>query len=242
LLSRIHESNPVASRPDQPHLPDEPDRPPQQCGWALADTVENPVNENHEQASGATSLLVRPFEPTLVISRVKELLGLGVRSEAAPALRLLTPEVLSPAPAPAAPVEPAAESADLAKKLVAAPPPAASEAGASPADAPRANAAVTPSSAAGATHGSAQPVTSVADAFTALLAEEQGESVPTAGATLINADQMNTLVDEVTHRVLERLDTAVVRDRVDRIVLEVAERLVREEISRIRDAATAKQG
>lgn len=44
----------------------------------------DPIDEDRVQASGAAGVLVKPFEPTLVISRVKELLGLA-RSEPASA-------------------------------------------------------------------------------------------------------------------------------------------------------------
>jgi hypothetical protein len=45
------------------------------------------------------------------------------------------------------------------------------------------------------------------------------------------------LVDAVTRRVMERLSTQAVRDLVASTVLEVTERLVREEIERIKAGA-----
>ncbi|MBI4264552.1 MAG: response regulator [Acidobacteria bacterium] len=77
----------------------------------------------------------------------------------------------------------------------------------------------------------------VADAFTALLAVEQGEpgAAPvrlTSGAS--EPAVTDALVDEVTRRVLERLAPSAARDVVVEIVSRVAERLVREEIERIR--------
>jgi CheY-like chemotaxis protein len=80
----------------------------------------------------------------------------------------------------------------------------------------------------------------VADAFTALLAVEQGEP----GATPIRlatgqADPVITeaFIEEVTRRVLERLGpgaVTAVHDVVTRIVSDVSERLVEQEIRRIR--------
>jgi uncharacterized small protein (DUF1192 family) len=48
------------------------------------------------------------------------------------------------------------------------------------------------------------------------------------------------LVDEVTRRVLQRLAPDAANDLVVQIVSEVAERLIREEISRIKAAAAAR--
>jgi CheY-like chemotaxis protein len=78
----------------------------------------------------------------------------------------------------------------------------------------------------------------VADAFTALLAVEQGE--PGAAPVRLTAAQAGPVIteafmDEVVRRVMERLSPGVVRDAVADIVSEVAERLVREEIERIRN-------
>ena len=47
----------------------------------------------------------------------------------------------------------------------------------------------------------------------------------------------DALVDEVTRRVVERLGTGAVRDLVADVVAEVSERLIREEITRIRRKA-----
>ena len=47
------------------------------------------------------------------------------------------------------------------------------------------------------------------------------------------------LVDEVTRRVVERLAPDAANELVAQIVSEVAERLIREEISRIKAAAAA---
>jgi CheY-like chemotaxis protein len=75
----------------------------------------------------------------------------------------------------------------------------------------------------------------IADVFSALLAVEQGDPdaatrLPLARPPVVTDD----LVDEVTRRVLERLAPDAANGLVARLVSEVAERLVREEIARIR--------
>ena len=83
------------------------------------------------------------------------------------------------------------------------------------------------------------PLPALADAFAALLAAEQGEP-PSSTAGLWPASlppaaaARDELVDEVTRRVRERLSDTVVRDAVADIASSVAERLVREEIERIK--------
>jgi hypothetical protein len=79
----------------------------------------------------------------------------------------------------------------------------------------------------------------IADTFAALLALEEG----TPGAKpvrLVSAESVpvvtDALVEEVTRRVLQHLAPDVVRDVVADIVSEVSERLVKEEIARIRKA------
>lgn len=79
--------------------------------------------------------------------------------------------------------------------------------------------------------------TIVADAFTALFAVEQGEpgAMPVR-LTGVPAEPVITdaFVDEVARRVLERLAPGAARDLIADVVSGVAERLVREEIARIR--------
>jgi CheY-like chemotaxis protein len=78
----------------------------------------------------------------------------------------------------------------------------------------------------------------IADAFSALLAVEQGEpgAVPvrlavTAGAPVVSEE----VIEEITRRVVERLAPDTMRDVVADVVAEVAEKLIREEIERIRN-------
>lgn len=77
----------------------------------------------------------------------------------------------------------------------------------------------------------------VADAFSALLAVEEGE--PNAAPVLIPSGFKGpvvtpALVDQIAQRVAERLSPDAARDLVRDVVAEVAERLVREEIERLR--------
>jgi CheY-like chemotaxis protein len=79
--------------------------------------------------------------------------------------------------------------------------------------------------------------TVIAEAFTALLALEQGEPGAKAVRLTTASEEpvvTEALVDEVTRRVLERLAPDAARAVVVEVVSEVAERLVRDEIARIR--------
>jgi hypothetical protein len=77
----------------------------------------------------------------------------------------------------------------------------------------------------------------IADAFATLLAAEQGGSGSPGGSANAGAPAItDDLVDELTRRVLERLAPDAVRDVVARVVSDVSERLVLEEIARIRAA------
>jgi CheY-like chemotaxis protein len=80
---------------------------------------------------------------------------------------------------------------------------------------------------------------SLVDAFAALLAAEQGDPAPAAAAWLPQAapageTDTESLVEQVTRRVLERMTDATIREIVTARVLDVAERVVREEIERIK--------
>jgi hypothetical protein len=76
---------------------------------------------------------------------------------------------------------------------------------------------------------------SLADAFSAMLAAEQGEPMPSA-IPLWPAGGPSTdeLVEQISRRVLDRLSDRIVRDTVAEQVSQIAERLVREEIERIK--------
>jgi hypothetical protein len=79
----------------------------------------------------------------------------------------------------------------------------------------------------------------LADAFAALLAAEHGEPLPARSglwpSTLApSAEMREELVEQVVRRVLDRLSDTVVREAVADVVSTVAERLIREEIERIK--------
>jgi CheY-like chemotaxis protein len=84
---------------------------------------------------------------------------------------------------------------------------------------------------------STDATSAIADAFSALLAAEQGDPdappvrLPMAGTVQVTDE----IVDEVTRRVVERLGSHAVHDLVAEVVSRVAERVVREEIERIRN-------
>ena len=87
----------------------------------------------------------------------------------------------------------------------------------------------------------AVPAPPLADAFAALLAAEQGApvsvSVAQPGVHPAAPAITDGLVEELTKRVLDRVTDQVVRDAVADTVSEVAERLVRGEIERIKTSA-----
>jgi CheY-like chemotaxis protein len=85
----------------------------------------------------------------------------------------------------------------------------------------------------------------IADIFSALFAVEQGE----AGAAPVHLSPpkpapvavTDAMVDEVTRRVIERLAPDAAHELVREIVSEVAERMIRDEIGRIRAAVGSRQ-
>lgn len=83
----------------------------------------------------------------------------------------------------------------------------------------------------------AEAAPDLAAAFALLLAAEQGEAIP-AGALPLAAGAhsaaFETIVDEVTKRVIERLADGSVRHQVAETVSRIAERLVRAEIERLK--------
>jgi CheY-like chemotaxis protein len=81
----------------------------------------------------------------------------------------------------------------------------------------------------------------IAEAFAAILAAEQFEPVPALGAAWPTTAPSNgggalgeDAIEEITRRVLDRLSDHVVRETVADVISNIAERLVREEIERIK--------
>jgi hypothetical protein len=84
--------------------------------------------------------------------------------------------------------------------------------------------------------GAAGGGSAIADAFSALLAAEQGDADAPPFGFLAPQRPVATdeLVEQVARRVLERLSDQSFRDLITDVVSRVAERVVREEIERIR--------
>jgi CheY-like chemotaxis protein len=224
------------------------------------------IDESRARAVGCDGVLAKPFEPHMAIALVRQLLA-----GAAPAESAADVAAASVAPHAGFPFDPGADvpattsSLDdyfdrLDEALASAPaptprppePPPSGPPVAGPASAARAAGDVV-------TPRGRPPVTSLADAFSVLLADELGEpagppaspraapgsslapatpalhvaSVPAPSQPVVSDD----LVEAVTRRVMERLGDQAVRDLVASTVLDVAERLVREEIERIKAEA-----
>ncbi len=254
-----------------------------------------PVDEQRAAAAGCDGVLAKPFEPHMVITRVKELLagGAGARmpmggpsgaaETAAPAAAEALPEAVElerAAPADEAPVrlsrrtpiavpgfgapQAASESRaaahdDYCERLDAAfatlqnaPAQGADAATAPPApegDAPAeavAGAAASQAPGDTARGGAGQPASApgtppmagIAQAFSALLAAERGETavgIPSlVGAVAMPPHAVDDLAERVTRQVIERLSDRIVRETVADVVSQVAERLVRNEIERVK--------
>jgi CheY-like chemotaxis protein len=253
-----------------------------------------PIDDERAQAVRCDGVLAKPFEPQLLISRVKELLqGVAptlaefsapddapVAAEPLSAVQALlaAPGVDEPAADEDATVRLARPPAfaeedlrlDVASLQISQEPPPVPDATldeyfdrldaafahltttqAGPDAAPLADAAsvepsgaVAPSFAAGDLEAAAAAVAvDVPDAFTALLEAERehgsgggrpGEPVLAAGIVLPGTAVTQAFIDEVSRRVSERLAEAALRVQVTEIVSAVAERLVREEIERLK--------
>jgi len=253
-----------------------------------------PIDEGRAKAAGCDGVLVKPFEPQMVITRVKDLIAgkrplmaggtQGAAQGSSPLIRPATPPPV-PADQYFDRLDAAIESreagkgastgaaaarptpADLARELAhwqpdsgastpatlsgsaptTTPSPSAPSAPASapsaPASAPSApasapsGAASAPSAPASApsapasAHSAPDRPPSLAQAFAALLAAEQGKVAPPPA---ISEEALrDDVIEQVTRRVVERMTDTAVRD----VVVEVAERLVREEITRIKGQA-----
>jgi hypothetical protein len=233
-----------------------------------------PLDEQRARAVGCDGVLVKPFEPQMVINRVKELLS-GHRPTARPQPAAWQ----APAPTPSTPQAPARGSnadeppatalfqksggaledyfdrldaafSNVGAPLSVQPPklelprleqedlsggvyelpqplpeavPAAIENEMSRWD-PDLGGDFTPA-------GQPPPQPHLADAFAALLAAEEGHRVPYAphAAPAISEET----IEEIVRRVIARLSDESMR----RVVVDTAERLVREEIDRIKRAA-----
>jgi CheY-like chemotaxis protein len=202
----------VKSRPGLAHIP-----------VVLLTGAFEPIDQARAAAAGSSDVLAKPFEPQMVINRVKELLGKkpNVEPYGAPAP---PPGADGPQPAPAAaaPVparhEPAREPRQLVSlddyfdQLDAAfsniQPDAGNGSGVGiDMDWIEPDAPVEPAA-------PAAPVAPVAPPPAAIITDD--------------------VIEEIAKRVLERLSDKVVRETVSGIVGQTAERLVKEEIDRIK--------
>jgi len=207
-------------------------------------------------------VLAKPFEPQLVIARVKELLGLAglphhssVKRDdvavAAPgpgATQAVTGNRGLSMPAPNR--QPFEELDDYFERLDRA---FASRSATLPAEAPETSLSYAsshsdfervrrPDNVGGADLERSNPqspplpstgVPPLAELFSALLAAERSMPAP---AVTPNGLAAGDVVDEAVRRVLAQLSDRVVRDTIADLVSETAERLVREEIERIKSS------
>jgi CheY-like chemotaxis protein len=205
-----------------------------------------PVDQERVQALGCDGVLVKPFEPQALISRVKALLEArvpepvgataaagdrgeygrdhGRRAEAESA-------TVTPFPVPAPTMRMTHGGADPATIPETLEPPARpvwelglpDPIGYRPAETPSAPA---PTASAPVASSPAGPKVSLVSAFSALLAAEQSATPAPATAAPVT----EATVEDAVRRVLVRMTDDLVR----RIVLETAERLIREEIEKIK--------
>jgi len=221
-----------------------------------------PLDEDRARAVGCDGVLVKPFEPQVLINRVRELIAGRAKPAVAPS-RAPVPVAAAHADRPAAAPEPrpagAAAGADPLEEYFDRLDAAFASFGAIRPDASRAAAGdardVSPDvdeprapEPAGdplerwdpdltEDFGPAGPP-HLASAFAALLAAEQGLAPgpalgpPTAPAALVITDD---LIDQIAERVIARMGD----DSMRRVVTDTAERLVRQEIERIKGMSSA---
>jgi CheY-like chemotaxis protein len=194
-----------------------------------------PIDESRARAVGCDGVLVKPFEPLMVIERVRDLLA-GHRAPAMwdsgpTAQGPLRPAVLPPPREPSAPLEPfrsealvplpAERTAPVNDQL---------DAYFDRLDAAVSARAIAPKPPPPQT----PPAASLADAFAALLTAEArvpAPAEPQAGPQPAPpAHDAEALLDTIVDRVLARLHDSSLRT----VVLEAAERMVREEIERLK--------
>jgi CheY-like chemotaxis protein len=203
-----------------------------------------PVDEAKARAAGCAGVLVKPFEPHMVIAKVRELLDKRVGTADASTGERAAAE--RPSEAQSSPADaimnapPSSEAgvqtqedyfaqldaafASLNATAAGGPPPAAAPT--VPAQPPSTPGTPSPSDAS----ATARAFT-MADAFSALLALEQGGSSRAADEW---PAALTAIVDEMTRRVAEQAADRIVREVAPDIVTRIAERVVREEIDRLR--------
>jgi CheY-like chemotaxis protein len=197
-----------------------------------------PVDQARAAEAGCDGILAKPFEPQLVIGRVKDLL-MKPRGGAPPPLEEPT------GPPATAPSSDLGEYFDRLDAAFASLSTAASQqsplTSAAPSAATDAVAATESRAEDRPAPGAPTSLPSLADAFAALLAAEQSDPAsPTAPAWPASQHAAPLVTDDaieaIVRRVLARLSDTVVRDAVTDVVTTIAERLVREEIERIKSS------
>jgi CheY-like chemotaxis protein len=224
-----------------------------------------PVDHQKARDVGSDGVIIKPFEPQVVVNRVKELIDQRDRAASPASSKAAKSEEPAEQPGPKAvppPPPPAPEPARAAPKPeVSFPRAAAAEAAPAPLDlpvtpeplelpsrpiwdirgsvaqgpaplpplqmpaAPAHAAATLPPVAPPLPSVPAPPKVTLANAFTALLAAEQSMPTGPAPVTMNEAS-----IEDAVRRVLVRMTDDLVR----RIVVDTAERLIREEIERIK--------
>jgi len=192
--------------------------------------------------AGCDGVLAKPFEPQVVVARVRELLARPRGAHVSTAH-----ERLRASPAPRKAPDPAALDSYFDRLQAAFSNPSGTDEPeidlfrteptadrpAPPIDLPLSHAVREDSKEPQMTN----PTPPLADAFAALLAAEQREplsALPSSWPAAGGSAASQALVDEATHRVLEQLSDKVVRETVTKVVSQVAERLVKEEIEKIK--------
>jgi CheY-like chemotaxis protein len=225
-----------------------------------------PIDQARAAAVGCDGVLAKPFEPQLVIGRVKELLSrrpsAPVRAEplASPELpvpaqpkthRLVNEEYFEEldqafATLTTVPKSPARDRAaeDISREAIdwfSRPAPAPHDAPAPVAIAlpqPAPSEPAPPSALVAQSQPAPAAFPPLADAFAALLEAEQKSpaalAAPAWPAASPTAIAPSDLVDQVTRRVLDQMSDRTIRETVADMVSQIAERLVREEIERIK--------
>jgi CheY-like chemotaxis protein len=208
-----------------------------------------PVDQARAQAAGSAGVLVKPFEPQMVIAKVRELLGRSPAAVGASApdaggehqQPTAADALLAARPAEKPDTQRAASVDDYFDRLDAAfaslnvpLEPAVRQPDASPREPSQQTAPPGPAAPAPALAGPRN--LTMADAFGALLGIEQGEPAPVLHDEWQPAIS-EELVEQVTRQVADQVAERVVRELAPDIVSRVAERLVREEIERLRAAA-----
>lgn len=210
-----------------------------------------PVDPARASDVGSQGVLTKPFEPQIVIQRVRELLAGRIVKESAPPPAAASAPVVAPAKAEAVaqPEEPRQDDVEryfeeLDRAFANLPPAGqrrereAVEA-AGDVDEPEPTIPAVPSMlpAPAVESQAPPPPVSLASTFNALLEAERTGADPAAALRLpeVTVALPDSVIEEIVQRVLERMSDRVVRDTVNRIVLDTAERLVREEIQRVKE-------